>query len=60
MGRIVSTMGLIQEHNPSFNMVQFTYEHILRNNAWLSSGILIDQSKSVEHSVIYIIPTSTL
>ena len=56
MGRIVATMGLIQEQN----MAQFTYEHILRNNAWLSNGILIDQSKSVEHSVIYIILTSSL
>ena len=52
-GTIVATMGLIQEYNhPSYNIDQFTFEHILRNNAWLSnSEWMFDNCKSFENSV---------
>ena len=52
-GTIVATMGLIQEYNhPSYNIDPFTFEHILRNNAWLSnSEWMFDNCKSFENSV---------
>ena len=49
-------MGLMQEHNPRHNIDQFTYEHILRDHAWLSDcSWMYDKCKSVEYSVNYII-----
>ena len=49
-------MGLMQEHNPSHNIDQFTYEHILRDTAWLSDcSWIYKKCKRVEYSVNYII-----
>ena len=40
-------MGMIQELNPGHNIDQFTYEHILSDNEWLSNcNWIYDKSKS--------------
>ena len=48
-GRVVATMAIIQEHNPSHNINQFTYENILSDTAWLSDcNWIYNKCKSVE------------
>jgi hypothetical protein len=52
-GRIVATMGFIQELNPGHNIDQFTFEHMLSDNEWLSNcNWIYDKSKSVEQILI--------
>ena len=49
-------MGLIQDNDPSHNIDQFTYEHILRDDAWLSDNDwMFDKSESFEYTVNYLI-----
>lgn len=45
-------MAIIQEHNPSHNIDQFTLEDILRDTAWLSDcNWIYNKCKSVEQMI---------
>jgi hypothetical protein len=52
-------MGMIQELNPGHNIDQFTYEHMLSDNEWLSDcNWIYDKSKSESVEQIFIVALS--